>query len=92
MAAKKQSVLLNAYRDAWQRRLATGVADDDVLLEELRRHGVPNAENEELQRIVLQWWHRGVPPERVPFHALKEVPRMVGKVGAALAAVYKAFK
>lgn len=48
MATKKPSPLLVAYQAAWLKRVATGAKSEDVLLEELRRHDVPHAENKDL--------------------------------------------
>ncbi len=89
---KDRGPWLDAYRDAWSIRLATGDDGADVLLDQLKAQDVELGDDEAFQGILLKWWERGVPPERLPLAALREVPRLLGKIGRAYWEVFKAFR
>jgi len=73
-----------AYRAAWSDRQATGDTSDDVLLRQLRLHGVDlSPARAGALETTLGFWRRGVTPRRLTWEVAKLGGRAARKAGRA---------
>ena len=86
--------LRDAYVEAWRIRTSTGESTEEVLMEVLRRRGVearwvePGGSND----LLVGFWRKGVPPNRLRRAMVKEIPGLLRAMASPMREVYRLFR